>query len=141
MSTNYISTTGNVLHKKGHITPQLMDVHRTHQYFGTWMFIPNKCMTQWTKKMMFSTFKLLSGPFQHLSPLENSMALNESSNLSQLLHSEKGRVHNISKLIKTVKQCKCCCSKGHLVQWLQGKTYVVTINTLSPTFLELPEIA
>jgi len=37
------------------------------------------------KTSKYITFKLLSGPFQHLSPLEKNIILYESSNLSQRL--------------------------------------------------------
>lgn len=42
-----------------------------------------------TEALAVSTFRLLSGPFQHLSPFENIMTLYESSNLSQRLFTKR----------------------------------------------------
>jgi hypothetical protein len=57
--------------------------------------------------MAVNTFRLLSGPFQHLSPFENTMTLYESSNLSQRLFTKR-KMEKIERheLIENEEICK-----------------------------------
>lgn len=73
------------------------------------------------KNIMVVTFKLLSGPFQHFSPFENSIVLYESSNLSQRLFADNERKKMLSKQIKTKENMQLSRKRhvgktGHLIR-------------------------